>query len=155
MSRSMPLRIRKMRPDDFGPLYQLLSDPRVMRYLEPPFSAERTQRFLEEAGLCTPPLICSVELQGRFIGYVIYHDYDKDSVEIGWVLAPDCWGKGYASELTKQLIRKADRDRKDVVIECVPQQAITRHIAQKHGFAACGEADGLDVFRLSRISADR
>lgn len=42
-----------------------------------------------------------------FIGYVIYHDYEEDSIEIGWILSRRFWGKGIAEALTNQLIHKS------------------------------------------------
>ena len=42
----MDLSIRRMRKEDLGWLYRLLSDPEVMRWLEPPYSMEQTEAFL-------------------------------------------------------------------------------------------------------------
>ena len=89
---------------DLWPLAELLSDACVMRYLEPPFSSEQSRTFLDEAGLAEPPLIYAVEDGRGFVGYVIYHDYDESSVEIGWVLVPRAWGQGYATELTRSAL---------------------------------------------------
>lgn len=125
----MDITIRKMRPGDADALYRLLSDPAVMRYLE-------------------PPLVYAAEENGDFIGYVIYHAYDEQSVEIGWVLLPEYWGRGYASALTERLIGRARQEQKSVVIECAPAQAATKRIAVKKGFRACGNCDGLAVYRL-------
>ena len=145
----MSMTIRKMVPDDLQPLHQLLSDPRAMQYLEPPYSLEQTRRFLQEAGLSPAPLIRAVESDtDGFMGYVIYHDYDEKSVEIGWVLARHLWGRGYASQLTGQLIAMAAAEKRDVVIECVPEQKATQAIAKKYGFSYAGESDGLLVYRL-------
>ncbi len=144
----MNIQIRKMIPDDYPSLHRLLSDSRVMKYLEAPFSKEQTKRFLAEAGLGDPPLIYSIEAEKQFIGYVIYHAYDDDSVEIGWVILPEYWGKGYASEATCMMIKRAKRDGKHVIIECDPRQAVSKHIAQKYGFAYMGNVAGLDIFRL-------
>ena len=88
------------------------------------------------------------EEDGRLLGYVIYHAYDPDSMELGWVLSPDCWGKGYASRLTDRLVELAHRAGKTAVIECVPEQTVTRHIAEKKGFAYVGRTGGLEVYRL-------
>ena len=143
----MNLIIRRMDEKDLGPLAELLSDARVMRCLEPPFSSEQSRVFLDEAGLAEPPLVYAVEDCSGFVGYVIYHDYDESSVEIGWVLAPRAWGQGYATELTRVLLGWAQATRKDVVIECVPGQVATRRIADRFGFSLLGERDGLIVFR--------
>ncbi len=140
--------IRKMREDDADPLYLLLSDPMVMRYLEPPYTRKRAVQFLHDAGLSEPPLIYAVEEQGKLIGYVIYHAYDEESMEIGWALFPAYWGRGYASALTDQLILRAKQDQKSVVIECVPEQDATRHIASNKGFSYKGIYDGLAVYCL-------
>ena len=135
---------------DMEPLYRLLSDPAVMRYLEPPFSMEKTRQFLESAGLSEDPLVYAVDKDWEFIGYVIFHRYDDESDEMGWVLYPEQWGKGYASLLTEQLIDRAFSSGRDLVIECSPDQEVTRHIAEKYGFAYEGISEGLCVYRLKR-----
>lgn len=144
----MDITIRKMQPGDADALYRLLSDPEVMRYLEPPFDRAQTEDFLRRAGLAEPPLVYAAEENGNFIGYVIYHTYDAESVEIGWVPLPDYWGRGYASALTDQLIDMARQEQKNVVIECAPAQAASMRIAVKKGFRDCGICDGLAVYRL-------
>ena len=138
-----------MKSSDADALYRLLSDPEVMRYLEPLYDRAQTEAFLHRAGLSEPPLVYAVEEIGSFIGYVIYHAYDAESVEIGWVLLPDYWGRGYASALTDRLIDRARQAQKSVVLECAPAQAATRRIALKKGFRACGICDGLTVYRLT------
>ena len=90
----MNIKIRKMTVSDLESLYNLLSNSEVMHYLEAPYTNEQTEKFLLRAGLSKTPLIYAVEKDEDFIGYVIYHDYDSESVEIGWVLEPDFWGKG-------------------------------------------------------------
>ena len=144
----MNITIRKMQPGDTDALYRLLSDPEVMRHLEPPFDQEKTETFLHHAGLTEPPLVYAAEANGDFIGYVIYHACDEDSVEIGWVLLPEYWGRGYASALTDRLIDRARQEQKSVVIECAPAQEATKRIASKKGFRDCGICDGLAVYRL-------
>ena len=143
----MDITIRNMQPSDADALYRLLSDPEVMRYLEPPFNREKAEAFLHHAGLTEPPLVYAAEINGGFIGYVIYHKYDEESVEIGWVLLPEYWGRGYASALTDRLIDRARQEQKSVVIECAPAQAATKRIAVKKGFRDCGICDGLAVYR--------
>ena len=144
----MDITIRKIQPGDADALYRLLSDPAVMRYLEPPFDRAQTEDFLRRAGLAEPPLIYAAEENGAFIGHVIYHAYDEQSVEIGWVLLPEYWGRGYASALTDRLIDRARQEQKSIVIECAPAQAATKRIAIKKGFRACGSCDGLEAYRL-------
>ena len=70
-------------------LCALLSDREVLRYIEPPFSKEKTVQFLMDAGLSEKPLVYAVEDSSSFIGYVIFHDYDEENMEIGWILKRD------------------------------------------------------------------
>ena len=147
---SHELRIRKMTFADLDDLYALLSDVEVMRFIEPPFSKEKTVQFLMDAGLPEIPLVYAVEDSSSFIGYVIFHDYDEENMEIGWILKRDVWGKGYASILTKMLIDESRKLRKGAIIECDPRQAVTEHIAKKHGFVFSGKRDGCDVYKLEK-----
>ena len=150
----MALRIRRFEERDLKSLHELLSDEKVMRFIEPPFTIEQTRYFLGNAGLTEDPLIYAVEDEnGVFIGYVIYHDYDDNSKEIGWVIRPQFWGEGYASKLTEQLVEKSCSERKSCIIECSPEQHATKHIAEKHGFTYLGQYDGLDVFKLDHKEA--
>ena len=143
----MNLKIRKMTEQDLEPLHRLLSDPEVMRYLEPPFTRERTAEFLEKAMSDAPP-VRAVEKDGEFIGYVIWHGYEEDTMELGWVLLPEYWGKGIATALTKQLMAMTAAQGKKPVIECDPGQEATKHIAEKLGFVRSERTEGLDVYRL-------
>ncbi|MBO4888678.1 MAG: GNAT family N-acetyltransferase [Firmicutes bacterium] len=145
----MNLKIRRFKAEDLQSLYELLSDEEVMRFIEPPFTFDQTRAFLENSGLTDNPLIYAVEDEGRiFIGYVIYHDYEEDSKEIGWILKKQFWGKGLAEALTERLIQKANADGKSVVIECSPEQKATKRIAEKLGFIYMGLIDGCNVYKL-------
>lgn len=148
MEEKMDITIRKMKNGDFEALCRLLSDRDVMCCLEPPYDIARTKEFLESAGLAENPLVYAAEQNGEFIGYVIYHAYDEKSMEIGWVLFKEYWGRGYASVLTDMLVSKAIKEQKDAVIECMHEQEATRYIALKKGFEYCGISDGLEIYRL-------
>ena len=144
------LLVRPFEERDLDALCAVLSDPETMKYIEPPFSCERTARFLREAGLCEPPLVFAAEDHGGVIGYVIFHACGApDRYEVGWVLRCDRWGRGYASELTAALIAEGRaRGLKSLLIECDPRQAATRRSADAFGFRPAVREDGLEVFLL-------
>ena len=142
----MNISIRKMKDSDYESLCRLLSDKRVMEYLEPPFSDEKTARFMRENGLSEQPRIFSVDKDDEFIGYVIYHPYDGNSMEIGWVLLPECWGQGIATSLTERLVQQTRAKGKKAIIECSPRQEATKRVAEKCGFHYRGKADVLDIY---------
>ncbi|MBO6061746.1 MAG: GNAT family N-acetyltransferase [Clostridia bacterium] len=146
--------IRRMRQSDLGPLYELLSDPSVMRFLEPPFTLPRTERFLTEAGLCEPPLIYAAEDELGFAGYVIFHEFEEGADELGWVLLPRAQGRGLASSLTETMVASCRLMGRGAVIECAPGSAVSRHIALSHGFYYEGEFEGLERYRLGPEGAE-
>lgn len=143
--------IRRFMAEDANDLYETLSDEAVMRYIEPPFDLEQTNAFIREAGLCEPPRVYALEWKetGKVIGHVIFHRYEADSFEIGWILKREFWRRGIADEVTKALIEYAKGlEANSCVIECDPKQAASKQIAVKNGFEYEGEDDGCEVYRL-------
>lgn len=144
------LRIRPLNAQDTEELHAVLSDAAVMRYIEAPFSHRQTAAFIERVNTAEPPLAYATVWKetNTVIGQLIYHPYDGKSWELGWVLHRAWWRRGIADELTAAAIADArQRGIPALVIECVPDQLVTRHIAEKHGFRFAGEENGLAVFR--------
>ncbi len=143
------LLVRELRASDAAALHAVLSDPEVMHWLEPPFTPAQTERFIREAGLCEPPLVYAVlrKDSGELIGQLIWHAWGESAAELGWVLRRDCWGLGFAKELTAAMLAQSEGA---VVIECSPGQSASRHIAERFGFTLTGEADGLVIYRLNK-----
>lgn len=142
------LTIRRFKETDMENLFRLLSDPEVMRYIEPPYTREQTVSFLNSVALRQAPLIWAVDdLCDKFVGYVIFHPYDDSSYEIGWLLRKEHWHKGYATELTRALIEAGEKLQKDLIIECHPEQAATVKIALGNGFAYVGKENGCNLYR--------
>ena len=143
--------IRDFTKSDAAQLHEVLSDAQVMEYIEPPFTMEQTEGFIESAGLSTPPLVYALlwEETSRVIGHVIFHRYEEDSFEIGWIIHKEYWRRGIAGEVTDALIQYAQKaGAQSCVIECDPQQIVTGQIARKHGFLYEGQDDDCDIYRL-------
>ena len=118
---------------------------------KPAFDLEKTKRFIQEAGLCDPPLVYAImwKASGSVIGHVIFHLYEENSYEIGWIIHQKYWGMGIADELTKTLINHAKSLHADsCVIECCTEQAASQRIAARNGFVYEGKQDELARFRL-------
>ncbi|MBO5352986.1 MAG: GNAT family N-acetyltransferase [Lachnospiraceae bacterium] len=146
--------IRGFVMNDAAELYNVLSDEKVMEYIEPAFTMEQTKAFIDEAGLCEPPLVYALEWKENHlvIGHVIFHLYEEDSYEIGWIINREYWGRGIADEVTRALIEYArGLDISSCVIECDTEQTASKHIALKNGFVYEGEEDGCDVYRLKLL----
>ena len=143
--------IRPFTADDAFDLYTILSDGDVMAYIEPPFTEKQTLDFIETAGLCDPPLVYALILKetGLVIGHVIFHEYGKDSYEIGWIIGKAYWGQGIASEVTASLVEYAKKQGiASCIIQCDPAQTASIGIAQKCGFVYSDKEDDCVVYRL-------
>lgn len=141
--------VRRLTENDVEALCAVLSDPEVMRYIEPPFSLEQTQAFIRNAGLCDPPLVWAVvwKQTDELIGQLIWHSWEESSMELGWILRRDFWGRGIAKELTAAML---SRTNQDIIIECSPAQTATRRIADAFGFHAVDYSKQRMIFRKKR-----
>jgi RimJ/RimL family protein N-acetyltransferase len=109
------LYLRPWRPEDWAPFAALNADPRVMQFYPRPLTREesdamanRIHTLIQQRGWG----FWAVEVLGKapFIGFVGLHIPAADlpfspCVEIGWRLAADHWGKGYATEAAKEALR--------------------------------------------------
>jgi RimJ/RimL family protein N-acetyltransferase len=100
--------LRQWRETDLEPFAALNADREVMRYFPAPLTrdqsdalAERERTRIDERGWG----LWAVELveSGAFIGFVGLADAHFDAhftpaVEVGWRLARESWGNGYATE---------------------------------------------------------
>ncbi|ACB49977.1 putative acetyltransferase [Crocosphaera subtropica ATCC 51142] len=105
------LKLREWKEEDKEPFFKLNSDPRVMEFMPKLLSKEESDNFVErikthfqtyQYGLFAVELIENQNFIG-FIGLSIpkFDAFFTPCVEIGWRLAYDYWGKGYASEGAK------------------------------------------------------
>ncbi len=144
------LLVRPLEAEDGEALYAVLSDPEVMRYVDVPYSRAQTADFIRRvrAAKAMPVFAVVWKESGTVIGHLIYHPFDRESWELGWILRRDCWGKGIADELTAAALEDARRRGiLQLAIECAPEQRASRHLAEKHGFGFSCEKDGLAVYR--------
>jgi RimJ/RimL family protein N-acetyltransferase len=109
------LKLRRWLPSDLEPFAAINADPRVMEFLPTPLDraasdamVARMESHFDEHGF---GLWC-VEIKGGvpcagFIG-LSAPDFEMPftpCVEIGWRLSPETWGKGYATEGAREVLR--------------------------------------------------
>jgi RimJ/RimL family protein N-acetyltransferase len=105
--------LRWLEPRDVDALVELDSDPEVMRFLTNgrPTSRENVERNLFDrydraAGYGR----WAAEAEGEFIGwFALSRDADTPphEAELGYRLRRDAWGRGYATDGSRALLRKA------------------------------------------------
>lgn len=142
------LRLRGHRVADFEPCAALWADPEVTRFISaaPATAEEAFGRFLRFPGLWAVLGFgyWAVEERegGRYIGHVGFADYRRAIVppledpEIGWTLAADVAGRGYATEAAGAALAWADAGLRAATV-CIirPDHARSIRVAEKLGYA--------------------
>jgi RimJ/RimL family protein N-acetyltransferase len=134
------LRLRPARPGDVEALHAVLSSPEAVRYWStPPHpDLEHTRQWLE--GMIDIPAgegeDFVVELEGRVIGKAGLYRFP----EIGFILHPDVWGRGLASEAVGAVIDRGFRvNRLDTIAADVdPRNEACLRLLERRGFRETG-----------------
>jgi [ribosomal protein S5]-alanine N-acetyltransferase len=101
------LRLRRYVEGDVELVHRLMSNPRVMQYYPTLYDLERSRKMLEKmlASYQTTGyslLAAERRSDGSYVGQVgllYWEDVDaREDVEVGYMLLPEYWGVGYATE---------------------------------------------------------
>ena len=136
------LLLRRARAEDLDDLHAVMSDPRAMRYWSNPEheTLDETRRFL--GFLCGSPGNGSddwiVELGGRAIGKA----GSWAPPEVGFILHPDHWGRGYAFEAMAALVPVlfARHSCPALTAEVDPRNGPSLRLLARLGFRETGRA---------------
>ncbi|HEY0112888.1 MAG TPA: GNAT family N-acetyltransferase [Allosphingosinicella sp.] len=149
------LRLRAFRADDFDRWAGVLADPNVYRWLGGTASgAEDTwRRVLASTGswivLGYGYWAVEAKEDGRLVGQVGFADFRREMTpsieglpEMGWILAPDAHGKGYASEAVAAGLAWIDAAHRPAQVAAIidPGNLPSIRVAEKAGFAEREEA---------------
>jgi RimJ/RimL family protein N-acetyltransferase len=155
------LKLRHWSPADLAPFAAMNADPAVMEFMPGRLSREASDAF---AAACQAQLdredfgLWAVEVRDGppFIGYVglkapSFEAPFTPCVEIGWRLARDSWGHGYATEAARACLRHAFGvlALPEVVAFTVPANARSRTVMQRLGMAL----DPAGAFEHPRLPA--
>jgi RimJ/RimL family protein N-acetyltransferase len=109
--RTERLLLRQFRDDDLLNLSKINRDPTVMEFIGPPLDDDQSKAMIERSRLSWNEngfgkFAVEVPDVADFIGYIglaipPFHSNFTPCVEIGWRLASQYWGYGYATEGAK------------------------------------------------------
>lgn len=149
------LRLRRWQPADAEPFAILNADLRTVQYVPGPLSRADSDAFLDriEAHFRAEGFgLWALEVPGvtPFAGFVglnvpRFAAHFVPCVEIGWRLAPDYWGRGYATEGARAALGFGfDRLQLDQIVSfTVPQNRASRLVMERIGMTR-DSADDFD-----------
>ena len=135
--------------DDFPPSAAMWADPIVTRHFggKSLTEEEAWSRFLRYVGhwalLGFGYWVVEEKATGKFVGEIGFSDYKRgidsslrDAPEIGWVLASESHGKGYATEGVRAAIAWGDRHFGSSQTTCLihPDNLPSIRVAEKCGY---------------------
>lgn len=139
--RTTRLTLRSARRDDLEGMHAVLSDPRAtLWWSTPPHETlDQTAAWLDAMianGPDHPDFV--VELDGRVIGKAGFFRLP----EVGYILHPDVWGQGLASEAVSAVLDQvfANRDVETLTADVDPENAASIRLLERLGFVRTGFA---------------
>ncbi len=103
-----------------------------------------TNRVSEDTGF----FMVRLKDKDDFIGIVKLVRITADQFEVGYMLHPEYWGKGYASEMVEYMISIAKKKQINEIIGIVdPENPASIRVLSKFGFQLyeTGKFDGLEA----------
>jgi RimJ/RimL family protein N-acetyltransferase len=149
--RTERLLLRQWREEDVEPLAEIHAHPDYLSYMRP-LDLERTRdlilRFVREwrhegFSLWAAEDLVSGRLVGR-VGLIRHRDWPEapDPVEVGWVLHPEWWGRGLATEGGRAAIYCWREHLADLQLISItrPDNARSRAVMERLGLTERGTA---------------
>ena len=141
--RTQRLVLRRATMDDVAAMHAIMSDPVAMRYWSTPphVAVEDTERWMasmvEDDPLERDDFVVTVD--GRLIGKLGAWRLP----EIGFLLDPAQWGKGYASEaLEAYVAHRRKLGSTELTADVDPRNKSSIKLLERAGFVESGRASG-------------
>lgn len=144
------LTVRPYLLSDVDGLFRVMSDKRVHTYTKDrdnPWDRQRTEEYIKymiRQDFRTLDCFHGAVLEkstGLLIGLCGLNPYQAKEPEIEWKLGVPYWGKGYATELGKQMLQGAfaSTDSKGIFGMAQPENKASRRVLEKIGMQYLGD----------------
>jgi len=151
--------LRPLDENDIDAIYAMRSDAETMRFIREPQSRDESANWVElvssrwateQIGFCA-----TIErFSDEFIGWCgIWTLKETSELEIGYAIAKEFWGKGFAAEAAFEFLRYAFEDLKydKIVAVATPENTASRRVMEKLGmqYDCTGEFYGRELVHYS------
>lgn len=132
------LALRPITAADWPAIHRYMSDANVTRWLpEGTLSEEQAQAFAaRNAGGDAKAIAVIERASDQFVGHMVFHPwFGPATQEIGWVIAADRQGRGYATEAARALLDYAftTLGSHRVIATCQPENPASWRVMEKLG----------------------
>ena len=148
--------LRPYRATDAQDGFEILGDPEVNRYIVYPLhrDIEDTREYIRESDPDEDRFAIELKATGKVVGAcMIWYNDGEDGWELACGFNRLFWGKGYATEITKALIRWAYdvKNARDFIIVHATANPASGSVARKCGFTqvqagTLSRMDGSETF---------
>ena len=144
------MKLREFMESDWPRLAMLATSNEVNKtYMLPDFESEEKARPLFDRLMTMSKddkrYVRAMEENGEFVGFCNDVERDGDSVEIGYAMCPDVWGRGYCTEALKLAI--ADLFQlgfKQVVAGAFVENPASLRVMEKAGMTPIEKVDEIE-----------
>ena len=142
MLETKRLILRKLKESDIDDIFSMRKDPNIMRYIrEPQTDIESSVKWIkmmadkwdsDKIGFFG---VIEKETK-KFIGWCgLWHLAETDEIEVGYAIAKEFWGKGYATEAAFRFLEYgfADLGLNKIVAVAFPENQASQNVMKKLG----------------------
>ena len=147
--------IRDFDISDLLDLQEILGNAEAMKYLEEPYSIDRTDAFLREFCIGKRGAVAAVLKNcGKLIGYILFSEVSDGEFEMGWVFHPQFWRRGYAYEACNAVISFAAGNMNfcRIFAETIDTDRSVR-LMEKLGMRFCGMDQNLYCYEWTKAES--
>jgi [ribosomal protein S5]-alanine N-acetyltransferase len=142
------LLLRRARLDDAAEMHEILSNEGAMRYWSSPphYEFAQTQAWIADMAAATADTSEDfiIEVDGKVAGKVGAYRLP----EFGYILHPDLWGRGIATEAVRAFLRHIWQSRPDVAAlttDIDPRNTASLRLVETLGFRETGRAEQISA----------
>ncbi|AJS58566.1 GNAT family N-acetyltransferase [Paenibacillus sp. IHBB 10380] len=136
--RTERLSIRMFQSTDWRAVLEYTSDSNVMKYLpDGIFTEQDAKDFVNNNMNENAEKFAVILNDGNvLIGHMVFHQwYGENTYEVGWVLHPNYYNKGFATEAARAIVKYAFEKENihRIIATCQPQNIPSYRIMEKIG----------------------